>query len=123
MNVELSGRLEAFGHAPSPVTLHAIARPVSWRATRALLAAGIGLGIAPVVALVPPHIPWVLGSLIGGGVIAQRRWTEHYTLRRLDAKCPCCDAIVGSEPGRLTRSRAVQCPSCGQLLMLQADLP
>jgi hypothetical protein len=88
-----------------------------------LLAAGIGLGIAPVVALVPPHVPWVLGSLIGGGVIAQRRWTEHYTLRTLEAKCPRCDAVVGSEPGRLTPSRTVQCPSCRQLLMLHVDLP
>jgi len=122
VNVELSGRLEAFGLAPSPVTLHAIARPVSWRATRALLAAGIGLGIAPVVALVPPHVPWVLGSLIGGGVIAQRRWTEHYTLRSMEAKCPSCGAVVGGEPGRLTASRAVQCPACGKLLMLYVDL-
>jgi hypothetical protein len=122
VNVELSGRLEAFGFAPSTVAIQAIARSTSWRMTRGLLALGIGLGVAPVVFFVPPHIPWVIAALATGGVIGQRRFTERYTLRKLDAKCPCCDAAVGLEPGRLTEERMVQCPSCSQSLMLHVDM-
>lgn len=111
--VNLKGRVEAFGFAPTEANIDAIARPVSWRATRALLAAGIGLGAAPVVAIVPPHIPWALGSLIGGAVIARKRATEHFTLRSLDAKCPRCGEPLSTEAGRLTGTRALQCGKCG----------
>ncbi len=111
--VNLKGRVEAFGFAPTVADIDAIARPASWRATRALLAAGIGLGAAPVVAIVPPHIPWALGSLIGGAVIARKRATEHFTLRSLDAKCPRCGEPLSTEPGRLAGTRALHCDKCG----------
>jgi len=111
--VLLRGRVEAFGFAPTEAEIDAIARPVSWRATRALLAAGIGLGAAPVVALVPPHIPWALGSLIGGAVIARKRATEHYTLSAFAGKCPRCGEPLATETGRLTGTRALHCDPCG----------
>lgn len=111
--VRLKGRVEAFGFTTTNAEIDAIARPASWRATRALLAAGIGLGAAPVVALVPPHIPWVLGSLIGGAVIARKRATEHFTLRSLDAKCPRCGEPLTTETGRLAGTRQLQCARCG----------
>jgi hypothetical protein len=105
--------VEVFGFAPTVAEIEAIARPVSWRATRALLAAGIGLGAAPVVAIVPPHLPWALGSLIGGAVIARKRATERYTLRSLDAKCPRCGEPLSTGPGRLAATRALHCDKCG----------
>lgn len=111
--VRLQGRVEAFGFPTSVASIDAIARPASWRATRALLAAGIGLGVAPVAAIIPPHIPWALGALIGGAVVARRRATERHTLRSLDAKCPRCGSALSTEPGRLTATRALQCAACG----------
>jgi len=116
--VTLDGRLEAFGFEPTAVSIDAVARPRSWRTTRALLAAGLGLGVAPVVALVPPHIPWLLGALITGGVVAQRRFTERFTLRSMLASCPRCNQPVETEAGRLTEQRTVRCDACGQDLTL-----
>lgn len=121
--VKLNGRLDAFGFEPSRVTIEAIERPTSWRATRALIAAGLGLGAAPVVALVPPHIPWLIGSLAAGGVVAQRRLTEKYTLRSMTADCPRCGEPVATEAGRLTAERTVRCNACGQDLTMTVDLP
>lgn len=111
--VRLPGRVEAFGYATSAATIAAIARPVSWRATRALLAAGIGLGVAPAAAIIPPHVPWALGALVGGAVVARRRATERYTLRALEAACPRCAGPLTTEPGRLMASRALHCTGCG----------
>lgn len=121
--VTLHGRLDAFGFEPSAATIEATARPASWRATRALIAAGLGLGAAPVVALVPPHIPWLIGSLAAGGVIARKRLTERYTLRSMTAVCPRCGKPVQTEKGRLTAERTVRCNACGQDLTLTVDLP
>lgn len=120
--VTLTGRLDAFGFQPSRVQIDAIARSNSWRMTRALLAVGIGIGIAPVAALVPPHIPWVLAALIGGTVVAGRRLTEHFTLRSMAANCPRCGEPVTTEPGRLTADRTVRCTACGQDLALTVEL-
>jgi hypothetical protein len=111
--VNLKGRVEAFGFTTTEAEIDAIARPASWRATRALLAAGIGLGAAPVVAIVPPHIPWALGSLIGGAVIARKRATEHFTLRTLAATCPRCGEPLTTEAGRLADTRSLHCDKCG----------
>lgn len=116
--VELEGRLEAFGFQPTRVTIDAIERTASWRMTRGLVAAGLGVGVAPVVALVPPHIPWLLGALITGGVIARRRFTEHYTLLSMEGACPRCGEAVTTDPGRLTAERTVRCGACGQDLTM-----
>jgi len=119
--VRLKGRVEAFGFETTDAEIDAIARPASWRATRALLAAGIGLGVAPVVAFVPPHIPWALGSLIGGAVVARKRATEHFTLRSLDAKCPRCGERLDTETGRLAGTRSLQCGKCGRDSILHVE--
>ena len=111
--VRLTGRVEAFGFTTTDASIDAIARSASWRAMRALLAAGIGLGAAPVVAIVPPHIPWALGSIVGGAVIAQRRATEHYTLRTIEATCPRCGAALSTESGRIAGTRQLHCDGCG----------
>jgi hypothetical protein len=119
--VNLKGRVEAFGFASTEAGIDAIARPASWRATRALLAAGIGIGVAPVVAIVPPHIPWALGSLIGGAVFARKRATEHFTLRSLTAKCPRCAGPLSTDAGRLAATRQLHCDQCGLDSILHVD--
>lgn len=111
---ELTGELSAFGFETRRATIDAIARPKSWRVTRALLAGGIAIGAAPVVALVPPHFPWLIGAVVTGGILARRRLTEHYTLVSMTGACPRCGASVSTEPGRLSGERTVRCGACGQ---------
>jgi hypothetical protein len=112
--VELTGELSAFGFETRRVTIDAIARPQSWRVTRALLAGGIAIGAAPIVFVIPPHFPWLIGALVTGGVLARRRLTEHYTVVSMTGACPRCGESVSTEPGRLSGDRTVRCGSCGQ---------
>lgn len=122
-NVQLTGQVEAFGFAPTEATIDAISRPASWRVTRALLALGIGIGVAPVAAIVPPHIPWAAGSVIAGAIIARRRATEHFTLRTFTAACPRCAGWLSTEPGRLAATRSLQCKGCGLDSILHVTAP
>jgi hypothetical protein len=112
--VELTVTLTAFGFDPRQVTIDAIARPQSWRVTRALIAGGIALGVTPVVALIPPHFPWLIGALVTGGILARRRLTERFTLITMAGACPRCGESVSTEPGRLSGDRTVRCGACGQ---------
>jgi hypothetical protein len=113
-------RLEAFGFTASPATVRVVRRSTSWRMTRALLSLFLGWGLAPVVALIPPHIPWAAGAIIGGGWFAWRFSRERVTLLDYEGACPRCGERVHSEGGvPVTASHAVHCPSCGQGLMLE----
>lgn len=116
-------RLACFGAPSTSARVELIARPFSWRLTRALLAGAIGLGLAPVVAILPPHLPWAGAALIGGGVIARGRWAEHYTLRRVSGTCPRCSGTIEVEPQRRLRTpQTVTCAHCGETVLLEVDL-
>jgi len=116
-------RLACFGAQPTPVRVELLERPFSWRITRALLAAGIGLGIAPLAAIIPPHIPWAGAALIGGGVIARGRWVEHYTLARIEGTCPRCGGEIEMTPGRRLKSpESITCGNCGETVLLEIDI-
>ncbi len=121
--IVLNGKVEAFGFPVKEARIEALERSRSWRATRGLLSLAIGLGVTPVVALVPPHFPWALGALGTGAVLAQRRMTEHYTLLTMDATCPRCGAALSTPAGRLTGQRTLTCPSCNQEVLLEVKLP
>lgn len=117
-------RLVCFGAPPSPAHVDLIARPASWRTTRGLLAVAIGVGLAPVAALVPPHLPWAAASLLGGVVIARNRFRETYTLRGVEGTCPRCAAPIHLAPGRrLKAPESVSCNGCGETLLLEVDVP
>ena len=117
-------RLVCFGAPPSPAHVDLIARPVSWRTTRGLLAVAIGVGLAPVAAIVPPHLPWAAASLLGGAVIARNRFREAYTLRGVTGTCPRCAAPVHlASRRRLKAPESVSCNGCGETLLLEVDLP
>ncbi|MGA0872435.1 MAG: hypothetical protein ACO3SJ_06155, partial [Phycisphaerales bacterium] len=49
-----------------------ITRTTGWRISRATPPIVVGLLLAPVLFIVPPHVPWSLGALGGGlaGAIA-----------------------------------------------------
>ena len=116
-------RLSCFGAAPTPARAELVERPASWRTTRALLALGIGVGIAPLAAIVPPHLPWAAAALIGGGVIARNRWREHYTLLSLAGTCPRCAGTIEQQPQRrLAAVPTVTCGHCGETVLLEVDL-
>jgi len=72
----------------------------------------VGLLVAPVVVLVPPHVPWALGALGVGGILARRRWLERFTVLDVDGACPRCGKPVKGTRGRLRHPHPVLCESC-----------
>ncbi|MHB1169252.1 MAG: hypothetical protein ACYC28_08220 [Longimicrobiales bacterium] len=116
-------RLACFGAQPTAARVELLERPFSWRVTRALIAAGIGLGIAPLAAIIPPHIPWAGAALIGGGVIARGRWVEHHTLARIEGTCPRCGGEIEMTPDRRLKSpESITCGNCGETVLLEIDI-
>jgi hypothetical protein len=88
--------------------------------TRSLLSLFIGVGLTPVVLLIPPHVPWALATLLGGAFFARRFARERTTLLGFDASCPKCGARVHSEKHRpLEQPHPMHCPGCGQGLLLE----
>jgi len=83
------------------------------RSTRALL---LCWAAAPVVAVVPPHIPWLLLALTAGPVAGWLRGRER--ARVLDASLPCPDcgqaALLETQP--VQWPLAVRCRPCGNVL-------
>jgi len=111
-SVQADAHLVLFGFEPTPATAHLRARPRGWRVGGALRIMAGSLVVAPVVGILPPHAPWVVGALAGGAVLARRRWTERFTLERLDGTCPKCGQGVDARPGRLRTPHPVPCDGC-----------
>ena len=104
-----SGRaVSLFGFAPSEAIAEIFVRDPFWRGSRALLFGGIGLILAPVAALVPPHAPWAIGALVMGAIMSRRKWAERHTLVTLRAACPQCEASL--RLARPTRLRFLMYP-------------
>ena len=117
--IERNGRLEAFGFEPTTAHMKVIERPTSWRMSRSLLSAAVGLGAAPVVFLVPPHVPWALASLGAGVFFARRFAIEKVTLVEMHGTCPKCGAAVAVEkPVPMRQPHEISCPECLQGLLL-----
>ncbi|MFW6079399.1 MAG: hypothetical protein ACODAE_07260, partial [Gemmatimonadota bacterium] len=116
-------RLTLFGFASTPAEATVVRRTASWRWTRALLSFAIGLGVAPLVALLPPHLPWVLLSIVIGAVLGASRLRERATLRSLRGRCPKCErSQVIDQARRLRRPHPLGCEGCGQELLLEVEL-
>lgn len=117
-----SGRLNLFGHDPTPATVRVLRRSRRWRTVRALKVAGIGVVAAPVLALVPPHAPWALGALIGSLFLARRRLLETHTLVGLEGSCPHCgEAVTLEAPARLRLPHPVSCEACHHEVTLRVE--
>lgn len=116
---ERNGRLEAFGFEPTNARMKVIDRSTSWRMTRSILSAVVGLGAAPVVFLVPPHVPWALASLGAGVFFARRFAIERVTLVEIEGTCPKCGAAVRvDKPVAMREPHEMSCPACMQGLLL-----
>lgn len=113
-------QLALFGHAPTPVRLDLESRSFQWRLRRTLTALGTALLVAPVVFILPPHVPWALAALAAGAFIARRRWTERFTIRSLEGECPRCGAaIMATEGERLRVPHTLSCEGCNHECTLE----
>jgi len=109
---EAYGSVTLFGYDPKPAVVLLQPRSAGWRWRRTLRAVGAGLLVAPLVGMVPPHAPWILGALGGSAFVARRRWQEAFTLVRLEARCPRCDTPFDVKPSRLRDHHPLTCEHC-----------
>ena len=108
----VEGEAVVFGFPDTPVELSVRRRALSWRAGGAARTAALFVVLAPLVAIVPPHAPWAIGALAAGGLLARRRWSERFTLERVEGPCPKCGAPLAVKAGRLELPHPVSCESC-----------
>jgi hypothetical protein len=72
----------------------------------ALIRAGAGVLLAPLVAVFPPHAAWFLGAVSTGGFFAWRSLNARFVIADLDTACPRCAA-----PLRVSRGARLQHPT------------
>ena len=101
-----------FGFPSTPAELSVRRRAVSWRAGGAARTLALFVVIAPLVAIVPPHAPWAIGALASGAILARRRWSERFTLERVEGACPKCGEPLAVKSGRLRVPHPVSCDAC-----------
>lgn len=110
--MRLDARLTLFGSASRPATLEVTPRPRAQRATRALLYTGFALLLAPLAAVVPPHVPWAIAVLGLGAWRARGEWRGEYELRAFEGACPRCGEKLKLDARYVTLPLAVPCYSC-----------
>jgi hypothetical protein len=110
--IDVRATLELFGYEPTAATATLRPRTRSWRVGGAVRTMAIALVVAPVVTVIPPHAPWLIGVLAGGGLLARRRLNEHFTVEGVDGACPKCGAPVTASRGRLRSPHPVTCDAC-----------
>jgi hypothetical protein len=108
----VQGAAALFGFQPSPVEVTLRRRARSWRVGGAARTMGVAVVVAPVVAIVPPHAPWLIGVLAVGGILARRRLHEHFTVTAVRGACPKCEAQISSGAGRLRTPHPLPCEAC-----------
>ncbi|MDZ7779639.1 MAG: hypothetical protein U5R14_06830 [Gemmatimonadota bacterium] len=108
----IHGRAVLFGYEPVAVVAEIEPRPRSWRLSGAARSLGIGVLLAPIVAVVPPHAPWAIGALAVGAVLGRRRWIETHTLMAVEGACPKCGGPLTVKPQRLRRPHPLECEAC-----------
>jgi hypothetical protein len=101
------------GHPPTGATFQYEHRSRKKRLTSSLTALlGFWL-LIPVVALVPPHIPWALLAFVSGMYFGYRRWIGEYKVRAFSAPCPRCNSPLAIKTGSLIRlPNSMDCFSC-----------
>ena len=105
-------RVVLFGFEPAAATVALRRRPRRWRVGGALKIMAVAVVVAPVLGLIPPHAPWIIGALAVGGFLAKRRLDERFTVVSLEARCPRCDASLQAPVGRLRDPHPVPCQAC-----------
>lgn len=117
----IEGEAVLFGFDSTAALLSVRARSTSWRASGAALIMGGFTLLAGVVAILPPHAPWLIGALVGGVLLARRRWIERHTLESVEGTCPKCGAPLAVKPSRLRTPHPVPCDRCHHEAALRFD--
>ena len=84
---QVQGRITLFGFTPVEALAGVRPRSRSWRIGGAVRTGAIALVIAPVVGIIPPHVPWILGAL-GVGTLGSysRNWLKCYLFQKEKGK-------------------------------------
>ncbi len=91
------------GHEAVPAQVRMIHRSKRTRTVGGLLALLGFWALAPVVFLLPPHIPWLLGALAAGVYFGYKQWNGEYEVRSFAGECPRCHASLSIPPGSRIR--------------------
>lgn len=109
----LPARLTLRAHDAHPAELEVRSVPARKRRTRALLYLFGFWVLIPVVAFIPPHIPWVLGAFALGIYFFYRNWTGEYVVQHFEGTCPRCGQPMGIEAGSKIRlPHKMNCTEC-----------
>jgi len=111
--VQLPAKLTLRGHESTPATLEAevVARPT--RTRRAVLRL-LGFWILiPIVAIIPPHIPWIVIAFVMGIYYAHQHWTGEYVVHSFTGNCPHCGSALTIKSGsRIHSPHEMTCYHC-----------
>ena len=118
-----AAELRVFGEEPTAADVAVWVRTRAWR-LRGTMARLAGTAVAaPIAFLLPPHAPWGVGALVGGLLIARRRWTERYTVVSFSGTCPRCGRPMKlAEGSRLMVPHALPCEGCHHEALLHLGL-
>ena len=110
--IRTAARVTLFGFESTEAFASIQPRGRRWRVGGAARTMGIFLVIAPMMAIVPPHAPWLIGALTAGIILTRRRLIERFTLISLEGTCPKCDATINVKRTRLRIPHPLTCQSC-----------
>lgn len=101
------------GHEPTTGRAELVFWPRRARMTRAaVLLLGFWV-LVPIVALVPPHLPWALGAFAAGIYFAWSSWTGTHEVKALEGTCPRCGSVLTIKPGtRIRLPHRMNCYTC-----------
>lgn len=106
-------QLRIGGHPPTDGSLTATTRSRGERGVKAGLTMLAFSGVAGVVFIIPPHIPWVLASLGSGLFLASRQWHSEYELQTFTGTCPRCGHAISVAAGEKVRfPMKLNCYNC-----------
>jgi hypothetical protein len=122
---DLSGTFQAdasvtlFGFDATRARVRLLPRSRAWRLRGVIPIVLVTLVLAPIVGVIPPHAPWILAVVVGGTLLARRRWKWRYTLTAVEGTCPRCGAELHVRPGRLRDPHTLSCEACRNDIVLK----
>ena len=109
---EVPARLVFMGGQATEARARVIERSAAWRRSQSIKDLLLLL-LVPIVAFIPPHIPWVVVVIGLAFYRAFNHNREYRTLVSLHGTCPKCGAEQDfGELGRMGNPHKVHCASC-----------
>ena len=111
-------------HPPTEATVTVEILSAQGRAMRGAVVMLSALVAAPVLFIIPPHLPWGLGALALGAFLAWRQWSGRYLVREFQGTCPRCGRELEIRAGtRITLPHKVTCYECHHESELEMETP